>query len=74
MLLLVCCGLMVFATIPAVADSEVDKLREEIKELKKQVEEIARLKLPDLNTDDIEAAVRIVEGTARNMGIEIVEG
>ncbi|MCD6463177.1 MAG: 50S ribosomal protein L11 [Thermotogae bacterium] len=41
---------------------------------KKQVEEIARLKLPDLNTDDIEAAMRIVEGTARNMGIEIVEG
>jgi large subunit ribosomal protein L11 len=28
--------------------------------------------MPDLNTDDIEAAMRIVEGTARNMGIEIV--
>ena len=42
-LLLVCCGLMVFATIPAVADSEVDKLREEIKELKKQVEEMQKL-------------------------------
>jgi large subunit ribosomal protein L11 len=28
--------------------------------------------MPDLNTDDLEAAMRIVEGTARNMGIEIV--
>jgi large subunit ribosomal protein L11 len=39
-----------------------------------QVAEIARTKLPDLNTDDLEAAVRTVEGTARSMGIEVVEG
>lgn len=39
-----------------------------------QVVEIAKTKLPDLNTDDLEAAVRIIEGTARSMGIEIVEG
>lgn len=38
-----------------------------------QVEEIAKMKMPDLNTDDIEAAMRIIEGTARSMGIEIVE-
>ena len=37
-----------------------------------QVREIALMKLPDLNTDDVEAAMRMVEGTARNMGIEIV--
>jgi large subunit ribosomal protein L11 len=38
----------------------------------KQVEEIAKLKLPDLNAHDVAAAVQIVKGTARSMGIEIV--
>ncbi len=38
---------------------------------KAQVREIAELKLPDLNTDDVEAAMRIIEGTARQMGVEI---
>jgi len=38
-----------------------------------QVEEIAKMKMPDLNANDIEAAMRIIEGTARSMGIEIVE-
>ena len=38
---------------------------------RKQVEEIARLKMPDLNTSSLEAAVRIIEGTARSMGITI---
>jgi large subunit ribosomal protein L11 len=38
----------------------------------KQIEEIARTKLADLNAYDIEAAKRIIEGTARNMGLEIV--
>jgi len=37
----------------------------------KQLREIAEQKLPDLNTNDIEAAVKIVSGTARNMGVEI---
>lgn len=37
-----------------------------------QVEEIARTKLPDLNTTSLEAAVRTIEGTARSMGIEVV--
>jgi large subunit ribosomal protein L11 len=39
---------------------------------RQQIREIAQLKMPDLNTDDLEAAIRIVEGTARSMGIEIV--
>jgi large subunit ribosomal protein L11 len=39
-----------------------------------KVREIAELKMPDLNAASIEAAVRMVEGTARSMGIEIVEG
>ncbi len=38
---------------------------------KKQVREIAEKKMKDLNTDDIEAAMRIVEGTARSMGVEV---
>jgi len=38
----------------------------------KQIEEIARVKLPDLNASNLEAARRIIEGTARNMGLEIV--
>ncbi len=38
----------------------------------KQIEDIARLKLPDLNANDLEAAKRIIEGTAKNMGLEIV--
>lgn len=40
----------------------------------KQLEEIAKVKMADLNTDDLEAAKRIIEGTARNMGLEIVSG
>lgn len=38
---------------------------------KKQVEEIAKTKLPDLNTNDIDQAVRIIAGSARSMGLEI---
>lgn len=40
---------------------------------KKQIREIAEIKMPDLNAKDIEGAMRIIEGTARQMGIEIVE-
>jgi large subunit ribosomal protein L11 len=36
-----------------------------------QLEEIAKVKLPDLNTNKIESAMRIVAGTAKNMGITI---
>lgn len=38
-----------------------------------QVEEIARTKLPDLNTDDLEAAKLQIAGTARSMGIAVVD-
>ena len=41
---------------------------------KAQVKEIAQLKLPDLNANDIDAATRIVAGTARSMGLDVVEG
>jgi large subunit ribosomal protein L11 len=37
-----------------------------------QVEEIAKLKMPDLNTNDLDAACLIISGTARSMGIEVV--
>jgi len=40
---------------------------------KKQVEEIARQKMQDLNTGDLQVAMKIIEGTARSMGI-VVEG
>src|SRR6202140_2046673 len=39
----------------------------------KQVEDIAKMKLPDLNTTNLESAVRSIMGTARNMGIEVTE-
>lgn len=38
-----------------------------------KLEEIAKTKLPDLNAYDIEQAAKIIEGTARNMGIEVEE-
>jgi len=37
-----------------------------------QLKEIAEKKMPDLNADTIEAAMKIIEGTAKNMGIEII--
>jgi len=39
-----------------------------------QVKEIAQIKLPDLNAATLEAATLTIEGTARSMGIEIIEG
>ena len=38
---------------------------------KDQVREIANTKLPDLNANDVDAAVKIVEGTARSMGVDV---
>jgi len=40
---------------------------------KKQVQEIAEFKMPDLNANDVEAAMKMVEGTARSMGIEVTK-
>lgn len=36
-----------------------------------QIEEIAKVKMPDLNTNDLEQAVKVVEGSARAMGVEV---
>jgi large subunit ribosomal protein L11 len=55
----------------------IDKGSGEVPRVKKgkvtkaQIREIANLKLPDLNANDVEAAMKIVEGTARSMGIDI---
>jgi large subunit ribosomal protein L11 len=38
-----------------------------------QLQEIAQTKMPDLNANDIEAAMKIVEGTARNMGVAVAD-
>lgn len=40
---------------------------------KAQLREIAKRKMPDLNTKDINKAMKIIEGTAKNMGIEVCE-
>jgi large subunit ribosomal protein L11 len=46
--------------------------REKVGELsKKQAEEIAKIKLKDLNARTLERAVKIIEGTAKNMGVKI---
>jgi len=39
-----------------------------------QLREIAEKKMPDLNANDIKAAMKIIEGTARNMGVEVQNG
>jgi large subunit ribosomal protein L11 len=39
----------------------------------KQVEEIAKTKMPDLNCDSLESAVRTVAGTARSMGLDVIQ-
>ena len=40
---------------------------------KDQLRQIAEYKMPDLNANDIDAAIRIIEGSARNMGIDIID-
>jgi large subunit ribosomal protein L11 len=41
---------------------------------KKQVREIAEMKLGDLSANDVEAAIKVISGTARSMGLDVVEG
>ena len=41
---------------------------------KAQIKEIAELKMPDLNASSIEAAMSMIEGTCRSMGVTVVEG
>jgi large subunit ribosomal protein L11 len=38
-----------------------------------KIKEIAKVKLPDLNTEDIDQAAKIIEGTARQMGVEVID-
>ncbi len=50
-------------------------LQEKVGKIKRsEVRKIAERKMPDLNTTDLEAATRTIEGTARQMGLEVVEG
>ena len=57
------------------AKASGDPKKEKIgKVTKTQVKEIANQKMKDLNANDIENAMRTIEGTARSMGIEVVEG
>jgi len=56
-----------------VAKGAGDPKREKVGEVtRKQVEEIAKIKMVDLNAYDLEAASRIIAGTARSMGIKVV--
>lgn len=51
-----------------------DPLREKIAKLTKaQVRKIAETKMEDLNANDVEAAMKIVAGTARSMGVEVID-
>ncbi|MFH0726511.1 MAG: 50S ribosomal protein L11 [Pseudomonadota bacterium] len=55
-----------------IAKGASDPKRDKVgKVTRKQVEEIASLKMVDLNANDLEAACLIIEGTARSMGIEV---
>lgn len=56
-----------------IAKGSKEPNRDKVGKVKRaQVEEIAKIKFEDLNAHDIEAACKIIEGTARSMGIEIV--
>ena len=58
----------------SIAKGSPDPLREKVGQVTKaQVEEIAKTKMNDLNARDLEQASRIIAGTARSCGIEVVE-
>lgn len=60
--------------VAKVAKGSGEPNREKVGEVtKKQVEEIAKLKFEDLNAYDLESASRIIEGTAKSMGIKVIE-
>jgi len=51
-----------------------DSLKQKVgKVTRKQLEEIAQRKMKDLNTNDLESAIKMIKGTARSMGIEVEE-
>jgi large subunit ribosomal protein L11 len=57
-----------------IAKGSGDPNREKVgKVTRAQVREIAEMKLPDLNAQDVASAMRIIEGTARSMGLDVVE-
>jgi len=57
-----------------IAKGSGDTKKEKVGEVnRKQVEEIAKLKFEDLNAYDLESAVKIIEGTARSMGITVTQ-
>ncbi len=60
-------------TIGIASGSSVPNKNKVGKLTKAQVEEIAKKKMPDLNAASVEAAMRTVEGTARSMGVDIVD-
>jgi len=60
--------------VAQIAKGSGEPNREKVGRIKlEQVREIAQLKMPDLNADDIEGAIKIIEGTAKSMGIEIIK-
>lgn len=51
-----------------------NQLKEKVGKLtKEQLRKIAETKMPDLNTNDVEQAMKVIAGTARNMGVEIID-
>ncbi|HCF95308.1 MAG: 50S ribosomal protein L11 [Verrucomicrobiota bacterium] len=61
-------------TAAGLAKGSANPLRDKVgKVTRAQVEQIAQTKMVDLNARDLEAAVRLIEGTARSMGIEVVD-
>ncbi len=57
-----------------IAKGAGDPLREKVGTVtREQVEEISKLKMVDLNANDLEAACKIIAGTARSMGIEVIQ-
>jgi large subunit ribosomal protein L11 len=57
-----------------IQSGSANPLRNKVGKLtRQQLREIAERKMPDLNANDIEAAMRIIAGTARSMGVEIVD-
>ena len=61
----------VFIILCCLSDSQI-KIKIVGQVTQKQLEEIAKLKMADLNAVDLDAACKIIAGTARSMGIEVV--
>jgi len=58
--------------VAQIAKGSSEPNRNKVGKVKAQVEEIAKLKMPDLNARDLDAAILTISGTARSMGIDIV--